>query len=915
MLEAAKLPPEVLATATLTVKEAQASGRNVPRPRPSAYTMPVPAVVSGERNTVMSRSLLLFLLCSCVTLAACGGGGGGSGGIGGEFLTADSRGMFGGGGPGAGAPVASDGSADQAAGALERLAREIEEADLLRVEGDLVYVLNPHRGLVVADLGRVALRGRLPFVGFPREMYVRGARGLVLLNRAEGGGELLDVDLSDPDAPRLVARLPFAGWLDASRLVGDVLYVVSGGAVFSFRVAAGVAAADAEDLPFAGGFVHATDRFLAVAGGRGFDTTVALVDISDPSGAIALRGSLELSGYVADEFKLHFGAGTLRVVTHDWTDGGLSRLFTVDVSDLSNPRVLGTLRLARGEQLFATRFTDEEAYLVTFERIDPLWVVDLRDPSNPRVAGELQVPGWSTHIVPVGRKLVALGVDPADGWKVIVSLFDVADPAAPRLLDREEFGRGWSSAFEDVKAFGVFPDVGLVLVPFSGDTNGLAVVDLGASTLALRGLVETSGGVQRGFPHARGICAVTPEEIVLVDPVTLAKRGAITIAELVVDAARLPDGRLLSLVLRGDGARLGSVSLPLFPDGLHVHGARAAVTGWTDSRRAAYVVDFASDPPAVSSRIDLGGVLDPGFGPPGAAVSDRLWMPVAYNAESLLTPGGKLVVRTVPPPDAPGVTIGSGGRADGYAVVDLPAAALHAWIHVRGGFVSGAALDGETLAFTYARFAGYDEHHRPLARHELFRVDLAAKSASQGVNVPGWLVQARGALAFTVEEVWRGDWAIDAFVVASRVEDGASERLSSLPLPMGAYDFRAAGATFYFTEGGGYFVGQPLVAGAMGAPWFEVPATKIRTLKLGASIAAGPAIEVPDSFATLLLPEDGSALVVRDGVVVERYEVSGPSARRDWSAELGAWPLRARADTTFGRYLVALGYAGVAELP
>src|SRR5690606_21163805 len=138
------------------------------------------------------------------------------------------------------------------------------------------------------------------------------------------------------------------------------------------------------------------------------------VDISDPSGAITPRGSVLIAGQVADRFKMDAFEGHLRVVSRTW-NGGQSEVLVSTVA-LDTPDALSVLaqtefETARGDQLFATRFDGDRAYVVTYFVVDPLYVVDLSDPSNPRIEGELEVPGWSTHIEPRGDFLIALGVD------------------------------------------------------------------------------------------------------------------------------------------------------------------------------------------------------------------------------------------------------------------------------------------------------------------------------------------------------------------------------------------------------------------------------------------------------------------------------------------------------------------------
>jgi hypothetical protein len=850
--------------------------------------------------------------------AACGGSGG-AGGTPEGFLTADARGLASGGESGAAAPGAA---ASDAAG---EISRAIEEADVYHVEGDILYLANSWRGLVVADLAGPTLLGTLPTTGFPHEMHVRGSHAFLLLADFDGGTTVLDVSVADPSAPALLGSFPLGGWYRTSRLVGDVLYVLTDGAAHSFDATGALAPVDSLAVPGGAQFAHATDAFLFVAApDLGGGTLVTLVDVGDPGGALALRGSLPLPGYVSDEWKLHFGAGTLRVVTHDGADGALSRLFVADVADPDAPYVRGTLELARGEQLFATRFTDEAAFLVTFEQVDPLWVVDLTDPDAPAVTGSLVVPGWSTHLVALDGRLVALGIDPAD-WHAVASLFDVSDPANPTLASRVDFGWGWSNAFHDVKGFGVFEAEGLVLVPFSGEGQELAVLDLGPASLSYRGAIACEGTVLRGFPHPEGLVAITTEEVVVAHAATLAVTGRVTVAEDVADAMRLPDGTLVQAIRRSAGCRVGGVDLPLAFSRAFPHGMRVAVTGWDDDGTAAYVVDFSVVPPAVSPRLEVGGggwwggpiPLDAKAGW-GAAAPDGVVYGGWFGGEGVLTPDGRLALRSLPS-GLEDVTIGTGDALDGFVVIDVPGGAVETTIAVRGAYASGFVADGESLVLTVGTYAGDDGVGRPLMLHDLVRVDLVAAVASPPVNVPGFVVRSDAPRVFTVEEVWGADWTFESSVVASDLSTGTAAVLDRLPLPDGAYDYRAAGATLWFTTYGAFAYAEPALGGALGGGGGHgvpfAPTAEIRTVRLGESLAFGPSIAYDADFASLLLPEEDGALVVRNGLSVDRWDVSGPTATLDASADVGTWPPSARPDAAPGTYLLALGYGGVATFP
>ncbi len=194
-------------------------------------------------------------------------------------------------------------------------------------------------------------------------------------------------------------------------------------------------------------------------------------------------GRLE-TAFVEDGYNAQFSMdeheGMLRVAT---TSGTLSRtgvssaessLFIL-AQERRELKIIGELRdLHPGEAVYAVRFLDDRGYVVTFKKIDPLFVLDLSDPTHPKKVGELEVPGFSTYLTPIDEKtLLAIGKDADDqgsfAWfgGLKLSLFDVAEPAAPRLIDSVTIGeRGTESeALTDHRAFNYFPDRGMLAIP------------------------------------------------------------------------------------------------------------------------------------------------------------------------------------------------------------------------------------------------------------------------------------------------------------------------------------------------------------------------------------------------------------------------------------------------------------------
>ena len=118
------------------------------------------------------------------------------------------------------------------------------------------------------------------------------------------------------------------------------------------------------------------------------------------------------------------------------------------------------------------RFIADAGYVVTFKRVDPLYTIDLSSPTSPRVVGQLELEGYSAYLHPIAAGLL-LGVGQTVGQQnepagTQLELFDVSNPAAPRLLARATLGGGSSSQVQyDHHAFLFWPPTALAVLPVS----------------------------------------------------------------------------------------------------------------------------------------------------------------------------------------------------------------------------------------------------------------------------------------------------------------------------------------------------------------------------------------------------------------------------------------------------------------
>jgi len=157
----------------------------------------------------------------------------------------------------------------------------------------------------------------------------------------------------------------------------------------------------------------------------------------------------EVPGWLLSQFSMGEHDGYLRVATTEldrwwfWMDDETQEEPGNLVSVLADNNhgeleVVGQLDgIAPGEQIYAARFIGDKGYLVTFVQVDPLFTLDLSDPTDPRIVGELKLPGYSAYLHPMGEDyLLTVGMDGNENGTInglAVSVFDVSDFAHPTL--------------------------------------------------------------------------------------------------------------------------------------------------------------------------------------------------------------------------------------------------------------------------------------------------------------------------------------------------------------------------------------------------------------------------------------------------------------------------------------------------
>ncbi len=252
-------------------------------------------------------------------------------------------------------------------------------------------------------------------------------------------------------------------------------------------------------------FIYASQNSIYLSGRANDSTYMHKVSLGD---SVNYEASGVIPGVVGwnaqPQLRFSEWEETLRVVTTDYQsnfDDPDHNLFMLQQQG-NNLAVIGQLPNEQqpqtlgkpGEDLYAVRYVGDRGYLVTFERIDPLYVIDLAEPTQPSIIGELEIPGFSSYLQPFDNGLllgvgqeVSLTALPETGEELSleiripemkISLFDVRDPQNPIEVSSIKRERAYTPVEFDYRALSVLSTEGLTRFAMPTETWSLDALQL-----------------------------------------------------------------------------------------------------------------------------------------------------------------------------------------------------------------------------------------------------------------------------------------------------------------------------------------------------------------------------------------------------------------------------------------------------
>ena len=201
--------------------------------------------------------------------------------------------------------------------------------------------------------------------------------------------------------------------------------------------------------------------------GNGSNTDIAKFSYKD--GILDGEAAVSVDGYVRDTFAVSEKNGKLRIITTGFKNDEEShnQLYLLN----EELEITGKIPdIAPGEEIYAARYIGDMAYFITYRNMDPLFVADISDESNPVLLGSLEVTGFSEYLHPFGDHLL-LGIgyetDPTNGniEGLKISMFDISNPVEPKVIAEKVLEANASAALYDYKAILVDFEKNLIAFP------------------------------------------------------------------------------------------------------------------------------------------------------------------------------------------------------------------------------------------------------------------------------------------------------------------------------------------------------------------------------------------------------------------------------------------------------------------
>ena len=224
-------------------------------------------------------------------------------------------------------------------------------------------------------------------------------------------------------------------------------------------------------------------------GENGYWTEIYKFDIYK-NGNVKYSAKTKIEGKTINQYSLDEKDNHLRIALYN------NKGSRVAILDEKLKQIGISNYVAKGETMYSSRFIGNKVYFVTYKTMDPLFVMDLSDETNPKVLGELKIPGYSTYLHPYDENhIIGIGMETKEtvrrdySGKVIsttakivgmkMALFDISNVNTPIQISSVVIGdsRTTSAILTNPKALLFSKEKSLIAIPVNNYSDDFEIND------------------------------------------------------------------------------------------------------------------------------------------------------------------------------------------------------------------------------------------------------------------------------------------------------------------------------------------------------------------------------------------------------------------------------------------------------
>ena len=374
----------------------------------------------------------------------------------------------------------------------------VDEADVIKTKGNFIYMLGrtfkDNKSQFAIKIVRAGIE---PFLENEviidtknynysnAKMYIYGNKLIITMSSRETYSDYYKsftksyiYDISKQNNPKLLYSSSQSGSLKTSRMIGNVLYLVSNyevkvstidtkkpetfvpvinaknyngavkentiflnsnrsKAVYTVIAAFDVNTGNLIDSQSAFGetdILYCSTNSVMITSPY-YNGKTAITRLSINKGNIKAVSSKKIKGKVKNQFCIDEYGNHLRVVASNGSNENSLLVFDFLLKEVGRIE-----NIAKGEKVNSAVFDGNIAYFTTYREVDPIITIDLTNPANPKMIGVLKIDGLPNYLFKYGDgKMLGLGteIDSASGKKIGVklSMYDTNNPSKLTEID------------------------------------------------------------------------------------------------------------------------------------------------------------------------------------------------------------------------------------------------------------------------------------------------------------------------------------------------------------------------------------------------------------------------------------------------------------------------------------------------